>query len=163
MLAREGARRLESQLGLCLGGGETLVPACGMKTCCYVWWQGFLGSPLKKPAPVIMLVDFSRYFLEKKPKLLNDKVNKGLFSPLQRTFTLLFQYVICCAVFSFCFTLLETLTLHIFIRELLLITAVWQLFNKFADFAANQMSLSRGICEQRRSASREKPSKEIFR
>lgn len=45
----------------------------------------------------------------------------------------------------------------------LLITAVWQLFNKFTDFAASQTSLSRGICELSRSVSREKTGKEIFR
>lgn len=40
--------------------GETLVPPCRTGTCCCVWWQGegFLGSPLKKSAPVRVFVDF---------------------------------------------------------------------------------------------------------
>lgn len=111
---------------------------------------------------MMLFVDFlDDAFFGKKTRLLNDKVNKGLFFHLQRKLTLLFQYVICYALFNFCFTLLKILTLPIFIRRLP-VTAVWRLFNKFTDSAANQMSLSRGICGLSRSAGREKASKEIF-
>lgn len=66
--------------GSCIGMGESwspaggsllveaLAPACRLKTCCCVWWQGedFLGSPLKKKVSCNTVCGFSICFFGKK-------------------------------------------------------------------------------------------------